>query len=182
MSQNSPINFDVSKYNILSMRYARALYELGIKDDELAEVKDIFSNSDELLSVMLNPTVSVPAKQHIIDRLFHDEIVCNFLKLLCDHNNFALLFEIINCTKEIIAKENKILKAYLTYVTPPTDAQREKLKVFICKKHNCNDVIWDESCDESLIGGFTLFVDGIMYNKSLKGGFDKFARNFGVEI
>ncbi len=182
MSQNSPVNFDVSKYSILSMRYARALYELGINDGQLIEIKATFSSSNELLSVMLNPTVSLSAKHHIIDRLFHGEIVGNFLKLLCDHNSFALLFEIINCAKEIIAKENKILKASLTYVTPPTDKQRKQLKAFICQRHNCSDVIWDESCDESLIGGFTLFVDGIMYNKSLKGGFDKFAQGFGVEI
>lgn len=182
MSQNSRKNFDVSKYSILSIRYARALYELGIKSDELAEIKSVFTNSDELLDVMLNPTIATQKKHHIIERLFTAKISCNFLKLLCDHNNFALLFEIINCTNEIIAKENKILKAHLTYVTPPTDKQLDQLKSFICKKHDCSDVLWEKSCDKTLIGGFTLFVDGIMYDKSIKGGFDKFAQSFGVEV
>lgn len=159
--------------SIVALRYAEALLELGISGESIKETELIFSQTPQLWQVLSNPVVSHEEKYHIIDRVFSDNLICRFLKILCRHDDFSLLFEITESAKLMLLKKDKILKAHLTYVTPPTQKQLEKISCFICKKHDCRDVQWQMTQDPSLIGGFILYVDGVMYDRSLSGSFDR---------
>ena len=62
-----------------SINYAKALYELSVPEEAVLETEKIFEGTPQLKGVLENPLVSLKEKEHVIDRVFPQEMK-NFLK------------------------------------------------------------------------------------------------------
>ena len=45
----------------------------------------------------------------------------------------------------------------------------EQLKKALCRLHHKKDVVFEIRTDPSLLGGFTLEIEGVTYDKSVRG-------------
>ena len=67
-----------------------------------------------------------------------------------------------------LQRPEKTLEAVLTYVTPPTEDQLERIQGFLQKKYNVQKIKITEKEDQSLVGGFRLRVGQDEYDWSTK--------------
>lgn len=158
---------NIDHYSASSLRYAQALFELDIDELKIKKIYEAFKQVPQLLDVLTNPAISLQEKNNIIDKIFDDKLIQNFIKVLTSDNQINDIFQIIGALEQLNMKQNKTLKATLTCVVPPDDKQLKKMQDLLCKKHHCNDIKWQIIIDNSLISGFILHVDGMEYDYSL---------------
>ena len=162
------ISNDRKIYSSAALRYAQALMELGITKENLHETRDVFLNTPELMAILNNPVAPFDQKENVINKIFNDKIIQNFLKIVISHDDLDMLFEIFNACEHLILLQNKTLEAVIYCVNPPTKEQLAKMEAIITKKHNCKDILWQIIEDKTLISGFILHVDGVEYDYSMK--------------
>lgn len=155
------------------MNYGKVLFELGVSNETVMELQNIFSNSEELVDTLKNPVVSVTSKRHIIDKLFggsrYPAVVVNFLKKVSDNGHMDEISEIFESYLACYYEANKIVTAKLYYVTEPQPEQIEGFKTYLCKQYQAKEARLELIQDESLMGGFILSVKNHEIDKSLKG-------------
>ena len=74
-------------------------------------------------------------------------------------------------------RKNKILAGTLTYVTKPQEAQISRIREYLKKEYQAEDVILELKEDASLIGGFILKVGSRVMDRSLKGKLEMMTQN-----
>ena len=159
--------------NQISKNYARALYELGISKESVEAAK-LICREEALMEALKSPVVSKKEKHKVIEKVFPKEMH-NFMKLNSDYSSVKLLDEIFLAYDAIILNENSKLKAELICVEPPAKEQEEKMKQFICKESNVENVEFEIKIDKEIIGGFILITYDKEYDYSIKGRIDKLA-------
>lgn len=55
----------------------------------------------------------------------------NFLKVTCKYQKISSIYDILEAYGDYSRKQKGILKAVLTYVTKPEEAQKEKMEDFL---------------------------------------------------
>ena len=155
-----------------SVNYARALDALSVPETDVREAASIFEKAPGLKKVLASPVIAKERKEHLIDRLF-PEAVRNFLKVACVHGRTAQLGEIFESYEALLREQKGILKAELFYVTPPSEEQLWKMKQFLRRIYNKNDVLFDKREDSSLLSGFILRAGDFEFDYSLKGYFER---------
>ena len=150
-----------------AINYAKVLIELKISKNSIDEAKRITESSPELREALLSLVVSVKKKHNIIEKVYPKEIQ-NFFKVLCDHKKNQVIDEIFAAYENLWNEQNRVLKAKLTYVTPPDDAQLEKIKQHLMEKHGKHEIEISLEKDPEIIGGFVIEVDNIITDWSTK--------------
>ena len=74
-------------------KYAIDLKNTGISKEMLQQVKEILEAVPQIQADFENPTVEIAKKHLVIERVFPTE-VRNFIKILCDNNEFQLFDQI----------------------------------------------------------------------------------------
>ncbi|MFA6939861.1 MAG: F0F1 ATP synthase subunit alpha [Clostridiaceae bacterium] len=156
--------------NQKSIDYVQMLLDLSISKEIVKQTADIFAALPEIRMDFTNPVISVEKKHAIIEKVFPKEIR-DFLKILCDNENFDLLDEVFAAYKEQSEENRDILNVTISYVTMPDDAQLTKIKDFLAKKYNKNiDKIEIELKEEpELLGGFIIRAGNQQYDWSMRG-------------
>ena len=96
-----------------SINYAKALYELSVPEEAVLETEKIFEGTPQLKGVLENPLVSLKEKEHVIDRVFPQEMK-NFLKITCKYQKISSIEEILEAYGDYSRKQKGVLKAVLT--------------------------------------------------------------------
>ena len=154
-----------------SINYAKALYELSVPEEAVLETEKIFRSTPQLKGTLENPLVSLKEKEHVIDRVFPQEMK-NFLKVTCKYQKIGSIDEILEAYGAYSRKQKGILKAVLTYVTKPEEAQKEKMEDFLRREFGAKEVILTLREDKSLIGGFILSAGDKEFDWSLRGRYN----------
>ena len=68
----------------------------------------------------------------------------------------------------------------LTCVHLPDAREIEQLRRAMCKLHHKKDVIFDIRRDPALLGGFVLEMEGVTYDKSVRGALQDLTRQLEV--
>ena len=126
-----------------SINYAKALYELSVPEEAVSETEKIFRSTPQLKGALENPLVSLKEKEHVIDRVFPQEMK-NFLKVTCKYQKISSIYDILEAYGDYSRKQKGILKAVLLTL-------RE---------------------DKSLIGGFILSAGDKEFDWSLRGRYN----------
>ncbi len=154
--------------------YASGLRKTEVPKELLQQVSGILEAVPEVRGEFEDPTVSIEKKHLVIDRVFPKEIR-DFLKILCDNQNFNLFDEILKAYDELgrnpQSSENI---AHLIYVTPPDEKQLTGIKEFIQKEFHNPDIQLELSEDSSLKSGFILRVGTKEYDWSERGRIEQF--------
>jgi F-type H+-transporting ATPase subunit delta len=161
----------------VAANYSEVLYQLDVSKESVAESEKIFKECPVLLKTLDSPVLPLEKKSKVIDRIFPDDIK-NFLKVVCKNGRVSEIINIFSEYKICYNKKNKILTADVYYVAKPTDQQQEKIKVFLKKNHNANEVKLNLIQKPELLGGFIINANGYEYDRSFKSKLDALNRKF----
>lgn len=149
--------------------YAQGMHDLHVSRDLIQQVNGILEAVPQVRVDFENPSVPVDKKHMIIDRIF-PESVRNSLKILCDNNDFALWNDICEAYESITSTpEKRWSTAQLLYVTPPDEEQLDKIRKFLAREYNNEDITIETKEDKSLKSGFILRVGSKEYDWSEQG-------------
>lgn len=148
--------------------YANTLKRTGFSRELFSEISGILDAVPEIRLDLENPAVTIDKKLVVIDRIFPKRSR-NFLKLLCDNNDFALYDEIQAVFMEGLERASAKEQAKLIYVTEPTEEQLEGIRKFLVKEFRNPDIEIVCKQDTSLKSGFILRVGNKEYDWSEQG-------------
>lgn len=151
-----------------STNYGRALYELSVSKEIVAEAEETLKKSEELAEALESPLVSLTQKEAVIRRVFPKELT-GFFGIVCKYGHASLLKEIFQAYREFYNQSREILDAVLYYVEAPEKEQIQGMKQFLKEKYGAKDVALEMKEEKSLIGGFILRVKDQEFDYSLKG-------------
>lgn len=153
-----------------AIEYAQMLLNLSVSKEIVKQTVDIFMELPQIKMDFSNPVISVEKKHAVIEKVFPKKIR-DFLKLLCDNENFDLLDEIFEAYKDMAEENKDILYVVISYVTAPDDGQLTKIKDFLAKKFDTNiDKMEIELKEEpELLGGFIIRAGNQEYDWSTRG-------------
>lgn len=150
--------------------YSQALFEADKNlSEELSEVLNITKKSDDLQNVMSNPTVSVPQKLDIIDKIFKgksDDKIVSFLKVLVAHNRFDELEQIINAYQTKVNENNGYQNVKITSAIELTNDEKNKIIDKVTKKLN-KKIIPQWCVDKKIIAGLIFQIDDNVIDTSI---------------
>jgi len=161
----------------VAKRYAKALFELALSEKKLAEVSadlDLleanYNNVDELRQVVESPVIPKHQKQDVVEKVFKKTVQplsFEFLSILIKKGREAELVQIIDECRRMIDEHNGVLRGTVSSVVPLSgkqlDALKKKLDTMTSK-----DVQLQQQIDDSLLGGFVVQINDMVYDNSLK--------------
>ena len=156
----------------LARRYAQALYGIYPNEGTLDLTAKRLMENQELWESLCSPAVQAEEKERVLSRLpmlDGHRILLSFYSLLADKGRMALLPQIVEAFHDIALEDRGAARCRLTCVRRPGEEALEKLKKALCKLHKKRDIVFDIQIDPSLLGGFTLELEGVTYDKSVRG-------------
>lgn len=165
--------------NELARRYAQALYDLSPDEESLRTTAQAMMADAALWESLRSPAVQAWEKERILTRLpdlkGHDLLV-HFYQLLAAKGRMALLPDILEAFHNEALAQRGAARCRLTCVRVPGEEEQAKLRQALCRLHHKQDIIFDVRIDPSLLGGFTLEIEGVRYDKSVRGTLAGLAR------
>ena len=152
-----------------TMDYASELMKIPDAREMVAESRDICDAVPAVYEELKDVTIPVSVKHVVIDRIFPKGIR-NFLKLLCDNNDFGQFRDIVDQYHELLKSPREVdSTAELIYVTPPTDEQLLGIRDFLGREFHNPDMELTMKQDESLKSGFIIRVGSKEFDWSEAG-------------
>lgn len=156
----------------LARRYAHALYGIFPDEDTLERTAQALMGDAALWESLCSPAVQAQEKERILSRLpvlDGQRILLSFYSLLADKGRMALLPEVVSAFHEKALAERGAASCRMTCVRQPQAEELEKLRQVLCRLHNKQDVVFDVHIQPDLMGGFVLEIEGVRYDKSVRG-------------
>ena len=166
--------------NPLAERYARALFLITRGEEDLREICALFTGTPALWEALTSPAISVQEKHAVLDRLpqlADRPVLLHFTKLLADKGRMSLLPEIVTAFSALILELRNAATCVMTCVRPPKAEQQARIKEMLCKLHGKSEVLLDIRIDPALLGGFLLEIEGVTYDKSVRGQLRRLSRH-----
>lgn len=158
-----------------AVNYGIVLYELGVPEEAVKESRRIWMEVPLTGKALTDPVIPEIKKYRIIEQVFPKEMV-NFLKVVCKNKQAGKLEEIFEAYEDWAFEKRDILKASLTYVTPPTEEQARKMEELLKSRYKKREVRLVMRQDPGLIGGFILKAAGRETDRSLRGRLERLRR------
>lgn len=163
--------------------YAKALLDNVNSDTKISEIilsdlkaiNDTILSSNELLSILNAPTISIDKKNLIINDIFSDKIsvqILNLLKLLAENSNIALLPQIIEAFQNQLDDIKNIKRVTVISAIDLDDTQKNKIVDKLSDKLNKN-IIANWQINNEIIGGLIINFDDTIIDSSIKNKLEK---------
>lgn len=165
--------------NELARRYAQALYDLSPDEKVLRDTAQALMSDAAVWESLCSPAVQSWEKEHILARLpvlDGHSLLLRFYCLLAEKGRMTLLPDILEAFHDRALAQRGAARCRLTCARMPGKAEQEKLRQALCRLHHKQDVVFDVCVDPSLLGGFTLEIEGVTYDKSVRGTLAGLAR------
>ncbi len=179
------------RIQLLSKRYAQALFDLALENNILDKVeKDIIlidsvlQQSRELRIILANPVLDGYKKIKILNRLFEGKVqtlTIKFLQLITRKGREEYIVHICKAFIDIYKEHKNIMSVTLTTAykadKKTIDAILTKLKKVTEKELEVT-----EKVDENLIGGFKLDFEDYQYDDSVKVQLKRLGKEFSDNL
>ena len=99
-----------------------------------------------------------------------------FLQLLLEEGHLDALPEILPEFSRLALNAQGGMECVMTCARQPDEATQEAVRKAACKLRGAQNVVLQIKIDPSLLGGFVLDIDGVTYDRSVKGRLDRLAR------
>ena len=164
---------------LVAKRWAHALVELTLEDEgiskeevlsELRDISKTINASEELKTVLSNPSVSTEEKQIVICKLFEGNvmpIVYNFLFVLNLRKRLSIIDEIADEFQRELENIKNIVRVDVTSAIDVNDDKKEEIKSKISEKLNKN-VIVDWTVDSDIIAGLVFNINDTVIDNSIQ--------------
>src|SRR5699024_9855671 len=99
-----------------------------------------------------------------------------FLQLLLEEGHLDALPKILTEFSRLALNARGGMECVMTCARQPDEATQEAVRKAACKLRGADNVVLQIKIDPSLLGGFVLDIDGVTYDRSVKGRLDRLAR------
>lgn len=166
----------------LARRYAEALYETFPEEEKLTQAAASLQDCPELWQALISPVVRSAEKEAVLSRLPFPNLavephLLRFLQVLARRGRMTLLPEIVNQFHDLSLKGQNAAGATVTWARQPEAGELEKLQDWLCQKFQKSRIDFNLRLDPSLLGGFTLEIEGVTYDQSIRGRLARLARH-----
>ena len=161
----------------ISIRYAKALFSLAqdekkldIVANDLSNIKGLIETSVDFNTFLLNPLISGNKKAEVLNSMFAekvDPLTLNFLNLLSSKKRVNVLDQILIRFEELLLKHRNQIVAELISTASLDSDQLDSIKANI-EAITQKSVLLETKEDASLIGGFTVKIDDIIIDNSVR--------------
>jgi len=158
-------------------RYARALFDVALKESDPAQMErdlgafaTLLSSNGELQVALTNPGVPVAGKRSLTDaiaaRLDLASPVRKLLGLLAERDRLALVPDLLTVYRERLLEHQRIVRAEVTTATPLPADRAEQIQSRLAQITG-QRVDVTTSVDPSIIGGIVARIGSTVYDGSV---------------
>ena len=170
---------DYKTSELVAKRWAKALVELTLEDEgiskeevlsELRDISKTINASEELKTVLSNPSVSTEEKQIVICKIFEGNvmpIVYNFLFVLNLRKRLSIIDEIADEFQRELEYIKNIVRVDVTSAIDVNDDKKNEIKSKISEKLDKN-VIVDWTVDSDIIAGLVFNINDTVIDNSIQ--------------
>lgn len=166
----------------VSIRYAKAFFAFAVEEnkldraaEDLTDIKSLIAESKEFAVFMTNPLISRLQQEKILYDIFInkvDNITLNFLQFICQKKRLNKLAEIIDSFEILLLKQRNQLHAEITSADT-LDIEQVRAIQSNLEKMTSKSILLKSKTDPSLIGGFKIFVEGMIIDNSIQNQLQK---------
>lgn len=162
-------------------RYAVALYGLTHDEAALREAAQVLTEDKSLWDALRNPGIRQREKERVLARVLTGEpLWSRFFALLCEKGRLDLLPDILEEFHALGLKERNAADGVLRCVIPPDEARLHALEERLKVLHHRAEVHLEVRAEPELLGGFVVELEGVSYDRSVRGRLDALGRKLGV--
>ena len=157
--------------------YAKALFDVALDENTLESVKQeltLFVEAIKLekdyMRLLKHPKLTNEDKKTLIKNVLgqsESKIVQNFLMVLIDKDRMSSLNGIVLAFNTLVNKHLGLIEGVVYSATALSDDKLETLSTLFSKKLG-EKVMLTSVIDESLIGGYKVSVNNVVYDNSIK--------------
>ncbi len=160
-------------------RYAAALFGASGSNGAAVEAAARALMEDARWQVLVSPATTDAEKQELLaggaQLAGHEELQA-FLQLLREQGHLDALPETPYRISRLVLNAQGGLECVMTCARQPDQATQDAVRQAACKLRGVQNVVLQIKIDPSLLGGFVLDIDGVTYDRSVKGRLDRLAR------
>ena len=164
----------------LIQRYAAALYDLAQTDNMgLTGAAQELLEQEQLWKVLTSSAVQVEEKKELIRSaapLAGLEPLKAFLCLLAEEGHLDLFPDILEEVHQLELAADGGAVCVMTCAHKPDQAALDDVRRAVCRLRNLDRVVLQVKIDPELLGGFVLEVQGVTYDRSVKGRLERLAK------
>ncbi|MBM6869376.1 F0F1 ATP synthase subunit alpha [Pseudoflavonifractor phocaeensis] len=161
-------------------RYAAALFSLSEGETQGVEQACSALLADhELWQTLTSPAVSQAQKEELIRSapvLEGRQPLQAFLILLLQEGKISQFPKICASIRELVLAAQGGAVCVMTCAREPDEQMLADVRQAVCKMRHLDKVVLDIQIDPSILGGFILDVDGVTYDRSVKGRLERLAQ------
>ena len=161
-------------------RYAAALYNLGQSDvPDLKQAAQQMLDQTELWKTLLSSAVTEETKEELIRSaapLEGREPLQAFLCLLSQEGQLEQFPRILEEYRQLELAAQGGALCVMTCARQPSVETMQEIQKAVCKMRGLERVVLQVKIDPALLGGFILDVQGVTYDRSVRGRLDRLSR------
>jgi len=159
-------------------RYARALFDVSVKDRDLRQVEadlvqfaDLIEGHDTLSRVLLNPAIPASRKRAMVEALLghRDAVtppVAKLLTLLAERDRLVLLPEVVRSYRVRLLDHLGVVEAQVTTAQPLTADRIASIEHSLAQASG-REVMMTTTVDPEILGGLIARLGTTVYDGSI---------------
>jgi F-type H+-transporting ATPase subunit delta len=156
------------KGTIVASRYAKSLLDLSIEqnvldkvNNDMVDLSGTCAGSEDLLSLLNNPTVNSTKKGEIFTALFGgkmEKVSLDFIQLITENSREDLLPTIAQSFTKLYKAHNNIVEVELISATPLADDTKSNILDKVKADYKNASFEINEIIDPTILGGFIVKI------------------------
>lgn len=153
------------------MRYAQALFELTQDEEGLRAGTELLTGNAPLWKALNNPSVGAEEKDRVLCRLLSGTapVLLRFFRLLCRRERLSLLPAVVQEYHRLKLKAEGAAQAVFVSAREPDPEDLRRIGEVLQRRHGLSKVEFQVVLDPKLLGGFLVQLEGVTYDKSVRG-------------
>lgn len=167
----------------LTRRYARALWQVAPDQQTLERTARAMMDSAPLWQALTAPSVHGEEKARVLARLpllDGHPLLLGFYTMLARKGRMDLLPQIVADFSLLALAQRGEARCVMTCAHPPAGEELERLGRALCRLHHKDHIQFEVRRDPDLLGGFTLELEGVTYDKSVRGALERLGQTLEV--
>ncbi len=166
--------------NEATQRYAAALFGAARGEGEslISAARALMADTRQWNLLVSAATTPAEKKELVAGapQLDGQDALKAFLNLLLEEGHLEALPEILTEFSRLTLNAQGGLECVMTCARQPDQATQDAVRKAACKLRGVEKVVLQIKIDPSLLGGFVLEMDGVTYDRSVKGRLNRLAR------
>lgn len=166
--------------------YGDALFETAVEKqkmdelfDEVQQVKQIFSDNQELMHLLTHPKIVKEEKISVIEKVFHGRIcdeLMGFLTIIVDKGRQKEILQIFDYFIGEVKEYKKIGVVYVKSAVELNDGQKARIEEKLLKTTSFVKLEMHYQVDEALIGGLVIRIGDRVVDSSIQTKLEEMKR------